>query len=103
MYYKFMLIWIQVRAYKFTLYSMSLANQLKPIMQINIQDVLRNYWLLGSSNALSKSLRMVAGIMSMLAILSPFFSLMATPPLVFRLSDRIWVQKVENNNNNLTN
>lgn len=48
-----------------------------------------NYWLLLASELLARSLRIAAGIMSMLAILSPPFSLMATEPRVFLLNARI--------------
>lgn len=51
----------------------------------------RNYWLWCSSDALSKSFRIAAGMMSMLATLSPFFNLMATEPLVFLPTARTWV------------
>lgn len=51
----------------------------------------RNYRLWCSSDALSKSFRIAAGMMSMLATLSPFFNLMATEPLVFLPTARTWV------------
>ena len=52
-----------------------------------------NYLFSESFDAASKSFCKAAGIMSMLAILSPSLSFMATPPLVFLPSARIWVQK----------
>lgn len=55
-------------------------------------DEINFYLLWWVSETLSKSLRMDDGIMSMLAILSSPFSLMATEPLVFLPRARIWTK-----------
>lgn len=67
---------------------------------LTLMIILNNYLLRESPDALSKSFCMDAGIMSMLAILSPFFSLIATAPLVFLPSDRIWITTWKHSNVN---
>jgi len=66
-------------------------NQITPNYDIKKQASSHHYYLLsGSFDMVSKLFHMAAGIMSTLAILSPSLSLIASAPLVFLPSVRIW-------------
>ena len=56
-------------------------------------DYKKYYLLVLASGTFFKSFSLAAGIMSMLAIISPCFSLIATAPLVFLPCVRIYVQQ----------